>query len=50
LTFLGKVDKKGFVMRGQQRGYVRKGRKRRDTSEEEELDGCCLEPVLQEKE
>jgi hypothetical protein len=44
LTFIGKVDKKGLVIRVQQRGYVKKGMKT------EGFDGCCMEPLLRERE
>jgi hypothetical protein len=50
LTIVGKLDKKAFVKRAQQRGYVKKGTKRRSTTEEERFDGCFMEPVLQKKE
>jgi hypothetical protein len=50
LTFLGKVDKKSFVIRGQKRDYVKKVTKRRDTTEAKEFSGCRIEPTLQEKE
>jgi len=50
LTFLGKVDKKAFVKRARRRGYLKKGTKRQYPTDEEGLDGCCRNPILQEKE
>ncbi len=47
-----KVDKKGLREENteEKRGYVKKGKKERDTTEEEGFEGCCVEPVLLQKE
>ena len=45
-----KVDKKGFVMRADQREHFKNGPKGQYTTEEKGFDGCWLDPVLYEKE